>query len=245
MDEFVSPDQGQASERVRVSKDCNLATAFQTYDALFVGRTPNGRLAVSNSQAEISDLLGTIITPLTRRSPPLMYGQPGDGPEMVRLLRPGSSFPAGAGEDRIIHISGNEDETKVILPLAFIERAGIPHSERVPRVEFTTSGDTIDMPQGTRATLGRASDRSIGIDPAKTTVSNRHAQVHVSAYGVFIRDGGSRSGTFVTHNGSESQIDGKEPLATGDRIRIGSETQGAQFIVRRTDTGIRLEYLDP
>lgn len=66
--------------------------------------------------------------------------------------------------------------------------------------------------------IGRAPDNHLVVPDS--TVSSRHAALWVEAGRAWIRDTGSRNGTFV----NDERIRGATALADGDKVRLGSNT---------------------
>lgn len=71
--------------------------------------------------------------------------------------------------------------------------------------------------------VGRRPDADLVVDDA--TVSSMHASLWVDGGRVFIRDHGSRNGTFI----DETRVTGIQEVCAGERLRLGNDTS---FVVR-------------
>jgi pSer/pThr/pTyr-binding forkhead associated (FHA) protein len=84
-------------------------------------------------------------------------------------------------------------------------------------VEVTEWGDSRLVPlDGPRLTVGRSGDNDVAL-ASDNEVSRFHALLERVGSGWFVRDLGSKNGTFV--NGE--RLAGERPLRTGDEVRIG------------------------
>lgn len=120
-------------------------------------------------------------------------------------------------------MSGADDDTKPENgPKAPGRRAATTLEQRRPvanarliAVSGSRAGCTYQV--GGVTTIGRASDCEVVIDNAEC--SRRHARIESHGGGYCVRDLGSRNGTIL--NGA--RIEGEQPLAFGDRLRVGPE----------------------
>jgi hypothetical protein len=97
----------------------------------------------------------------------------------------------------------------------------------VPRYYLRLRNTEINLPAG-EVIIGRGPDCIVRIDDP--VISRRHARLLVHEDAVWLEDLGSRNGCFL--NGV--RLDGRRPMAVGDRILIGQE----ELVLLSTPTGI-------
>lgn len=94
--------------------------------------------------------------------------------------------------------------------------------------------DPTSRPAGTPWILGRSSMSDLPLQDPEGVVSRSHCAVSFQGRLWFLKDLGSRHGTFI--NGTKLQAQAMHPLADGDRLRIGPWTMRAAMGESHTTT---------
>jgi hypothetical protein len=104
----------------------------------------------------------------------------------------------------------------------------------------TVSGGQIELRANHSYALGRALDCDVVVEDIAS--SRRHARITVSGKGrtVVVEDLGSRNGTFV----NDDRIDGRTPIDTGTRIRIGATVYLLNFVDEEAEDDVALCDMD-
>jgi pSer/pThr/pTyr-binding forkhead associated (FHA) protein/S1-C subfamily serine protease len=131
-------------------------------------------------------------------------------------------------ETRTPALAASDDAT---LPLTPVGAA--PPAPRPPVAEVVLHHQASDRRiegSGGRLRVGRGRECELRVPETDQAVSRVHCEVVLKPDGkVVLRDAQSRNGTF--HNGQ--RVTGDQPLARGDRIRLGDK--GPEFTVERLD----------
>jgi len=106
-------------------------------------------------------------------------------------------------------------------------------SARLIFLTGSRAGTGVTLPEGV-ATIGRGADRTIHLSGDELLVSTEHATIDCRDGRYFVRDGGSRNGTFV--NGEAIT---EREITDGDMIMFGAGGPTARF-----STGDRHDTVD-
>src|SRR6185503_159904 len=96
-------------------------------------------------------------------------------------------------------------------------------SARLIFLTGSRAGTGVTLPEGV-ATIGRGADRTIHLSGDELLVSTEHATIDCRDGRYFVRDGGSRNGTFV--NGEAIT---EREITDGDMIMFGAGGPTARF----------------
>ena len=93
----------------------------------------------------------------------------------------------------------------------------------------------LDAIGGPEISIGRQSDSIIQTPPTSGAVSKHHAVVRRGVEGKYeVIDAGSKNGTFINNE----KVTGKQVLSPGERLRLGSGSNGVEFIVKEENEKI-------